>query len=193
MKKGKAATHRAEVSTRHPLLREVFDWIESIAFALVVVVVIFSFLFRIVMVDGASMVPTLHNQDRLILTNGYYDPQPMDVVVCQINGANRNRPIIKRVIAVAGQTVDIDFDRGIVIVDGKELDEDSYTRERTFKNPKELEFPIEVPEGRVFVLGDNRNESLDSRYREVGFVKLADVKGKAVFCIFPFDNIGKIK
>lgn len=137
------------------------------------------------------MLPTLHTNDRLIVSSINYQPQYGDIVVSVQENAVE-KAIIKRVIAVGGQTVDIDTEKGIVYVDGKALEE-PYIYDLTYVIPyPPMEFPLTVPEGTVFVMGDNRNDSLDSRSTDVGFIQERYILGKVVFRIFPFDRIGGI-
>ena len=180
--------------------RDVFDWVEILVHAILAVVLCFSFLFRIATIDGESMTNTLQNGEKVIITNLAYEPKAGDIVVISRNRENSvytanvgNKPIIKRIIATEGQTVDIDFEKGVVYVDGVALEE-GYTRTPT--NLKyDIDFPVRVDEGCVFVLGDNRNNSLDSRSSQIGDYGMIDTRyilGHAVCRIFPFDKIGKI-
>ncbi len=178
----------------------VFDWLEVLVHAIIAVVICFSFLFRIATIDGPSMKDTLHHGERVIITNLFYEPKVGDIVVISRNKENSvytmndsNTPIIKRIIAMEGQTVDIDFEQGIVYVDGVALDE-PYTRTPTNRKD-DVEFPVTVDEGCVFVLGDNRNESMDSRDSRIGEYGMIDTRyilGHAVFRILPFDKIGRL-
>ncbi len=178
----------------------VFDWLEVLVHAIVAVVICFSFLFRIATIDGPSMRDTLQHGERVIITNLFYTPTAGDIVVISRNKENSvytetadNTPIIKRIIALEGQTVDIDFDEGVVYVDGIALKED-YARTPTNRS-YDIEFPVTVDEGCVFILGDNRNDSLDSRSSRIGDYGMVDTRyilGHAVFRLFPFDKIGKI-
>ena len=144
---------------------------------------------------------TLLEGQKVIITNLFYEPKVGDIVVVSRNTFNdvhnieqSSMPIIKRVIATEGQTVDIDFTTGIVYVDGKALDE-PYTKTPT--NVKhDIEFPVIVDEGCIFVLGDNRNESLDSRSSRIGDYGMVDTRyvlGHAIYRIFPFDAVGGLK
>ncbi len=179
----------------------IFDWIEILVQAIIGVVICFSFLFRIATIDGPSMMDTLQNGERVVITNLFYTPKAGDIVVISRNAENSvytmnddNTPIIKRIIATEGQTVDIDFEAGIVYVDGIALDE-PYTRTPT-NVKRDVEFPVTVDEGCVFVLGDNRNDSKDSRWSDIGNYGMIDTRyilGHAVYRVFPFDRIGKIE
>ena len=166
---------------------EVYDWIQSILMALVVCVLLFVFVVRMVNVDGESMLPTLEDKDRVIISNLFYTPKQGDIVVLR-KEAFLYEPIVKRVIAVEGQTVEIDFDRGEVFVDGEELDE-PYILEPTYRS---LDFSgsVTVPEGCVFVMGDNRNGSTDSRYSVLGCVDTRLIMGRVYLTVFPLKNFG---
>ena len=155
------------------------------------VTVIFVFAIRLVGVDGDSMYPTLHHGDYLCLLSNvlYRDVQPGDViVVTRENGEFAGEPIVKRVIATGGQTVDIDFDEGIVYVDGEPLSE-PYINEPTYLSYHELgmgmQYPLTVDEDCLFVMGDNRNHSADSRYSPLGQVENREVLGKVLFMLLP--------
>lgn len=174
----------------------VFEWVESAAFAVVVVILIFTFAFRIVGIDGSSMVPTLHNEDRVIISNLFFTPKTGDIVVLdmgsndvKINGRQYSKPLIKRVIATGGQTVEVKNDsqgNQSVYVDGQRLEED-YINFATVSKSAAYE-RVTIPEGYVFVMGDNRGESLDSRM--FGYVDERSIVGKAIFRIFPFGDVG---
>lgn len=168
---------------------EIYDWVESAVFAVMCMVLILMFIGRIVWVDGSSMEPTLHNGDRLISSRLFYTPDYGDIVV--ITQPNpKNEPLIKRVIATEGQVVDIDFKTGIVSVDGNQLLE-PYTKEPTYSK-YDVDFPIEVPQGHVFVMGDNRNDSWDSRDSAVGMVDERYILGRVVLRLMPFEDFGKL-
>lgn len=169
---------------------EVMEWLESIAVSIFIVILVFTFVFRMVIVDGRSMLPTLEDGQRLVISHLFYTPKQGDIVV--VNSQGLNKTIIKRVIAIEGQTVDIDFDNHTVSVDGKVLDE-PYINELTTNNDGGFEYPIVVPENSVFVMGDNRNHSTDSRNPIVGFITNDDVLGKAIFRIYPFNKFGRVK
>ena len=165
--------------------REAYEWVQTLVCSVLAVVLVFTFAVRGFRVDGQSMRETLQDGDMLLILNdhlcrGY---QPGDIVVLRKASFRDGKPLVKRVIALAGQTVDIDFGAGIVYVDGEALEED-YIREPTW-TPEGLDFPITVPEGHIFVLGDNRNDSSDSRHKDLGPIDLRMVMGKAVLLAVP--------
>ena len=165
--------------------RDLYEWVQSLVGSVLVVVAIFTFVIRMMGVDGHSMLNTLQHGDRLLVVNSmlYHDYKYGDIVILRKNGVFDDDPIVKRVIAVEGQTVDIDFAEGIVYVDGELLEED-YINEPTYVE-EGTEFPLTVPEGSIFVMGDNRNGSSDSRDYRLGTVDTRYVIGKAAFLIFP--------
>lgn len=165
--------------------RDLYEWVQSLVGSVLVVVAIFTFVIRMMGVDGHSMLNTLQHGDRLLVVNSmlYHDYKYGDIVILRKNGVFDDDPIVKRVIAVEGQTVDIDFTEGIVYVDGEALEED-YIREPTY-TAEGTEFPLTVPEGSIFVMGDNRNGSSDSRDYRLGTVDTRYVIGKAALLIFP--------
>jgi signal peptidase I len=169
------------------LVREAYDWVESAVMAFTVMILILTFVGRMVSVEGISMENTLHENDRLISSNLLYDPDYGDIVVI-IFPEDTDRPLVKRVIATEGQVVDIDFEAGIVSVDGKTLDE-PYIAESTHLQ-YDLLFPLLVPEGHVFVMGDNRNHSWDSRDSEIGMIDERNLLGRVVYRVMPFDKMG---
>ena len=169
--------------------REAYEWVQALVCSVLAVVVLFTFGVRLIGVDGHSMVPTLQHGDRLLVLNsklcGGYEPG--DIVVLR-KERFLPTPIVKRVVAVEGQVVDIDFSSGTVFVDGQRLHED-YINEQTFKNDGTA-FPLTVPEGSVFVMGDNRNHSNDSRDVRLGTVDTRYIIGRAVFLAFPGPDAG---
>lgn len=169
--------------------QNLLEWYEALISAALVLVLIFSFFFRIIQVDGSSMVPTLVNGDKLIVWGAGYTPQRGDVVIVD-SYTSYGKPLVKRVIAKGGDTVSIDYATGTVAVNGEVLQED-YIAEPTYLG-YDVTFPYTVPEGTVFVMGDNRNESLDSRSSAVGMVDTRYIMGRALFRLLPVNQIGKV-
>lgn len=161
-----------------------YEWVRALVSSVLAVVLVFAFAVRLIGVDGHSMVPTLQDGDRLAVTVGLLSGKYKagDVVVLR-KQSFMDEPIVKRVIAVGGQTVDINFDEGSVSVDGRILNE-PYINELTFRCDG-TEFPLTVPEGSVFVMGDNRNHSNDSRDTRLGAVDTGYIIGRAVLLLYP--------
>lgn len=169
---------------REGLLWEIYSILHDFSFILVAVTILFVFIIRFVGVDGNSMFPTLHDRDYMLLASNFWntDYKQGDIVVLTVPNVFDSHPIVKRVIATEGMEVDIDFGRGEVRVDGEILDE-PYIFEPTRLNYESgMSYPLTVPEGCVFVMGDNRNHSTDSRYAPLGTVDTRRIMGK-VFCI----------
>lgn len=175
-----------------PFANSCFEWMEALITSLIVVVIVFTFLFRVVNVSGSSMLPTLESSDRVLLSSLFYTPKQGDVVVIS-RTVGLSKPIIKRVIATEGQEVDIDFETGTVFVDGHSLDESAYIENGITTQPSDMEFPVKVPDGHIFVLGDNRSVSKDSRSSDVGMVDTRYILGKAEWVVFPLDRFGKVE
>lgn len=179
------------------VLYYVYSWIQPVLFALAVLILVSTFLGRLIGVDGDSMLPTLHNGDMLVLQSVGYAPKSGDVVVLSTPTFRDGAALVKRVIATGGQRLDIDYGTGKVYVDGVELEEDylgEKMREPSFVD--HYDYPITVPEGCVFVMGDNRNNSSDSRYtspsQSIGMVDQRRVLGRVLWILFPFDHFGGI-
>ncbi len=164
--------------------KDLYEWMQALVCSVLAVVVLFTFVVRLIGVDGHSMLPPLQDGDRMLVLNSvlYHDYKYGDVVVLRKDSFLKE-PIVKRVIATAGQTVDIDFDSGTVYVDSTPLRED-YINELTFLE-EGTEFPLTVPEGQIFVMGDNRNRSSDSRDSNLGTVDTRYVIGRAIAVAFP--------
>jgi len=187
-------------TNNNTVLNTVLDWVETIVMYIFVVILIFSFVLRVVVVEGKSMMVTLYNSDLLVVTNILYEPESNDIIV--LNSDVLDKTVVKRVIAVEGQTVEIDYNNNYVAVDGEKLTE-NYIKESVMYDDK-LEFDqkyfdvnsqkyiYKVPENCVFVLGDNRNHSSDSRY--FGCVDVDDILGKVILRIMSsYGDLGFVK
>lgn len=173
-------------------VKSAFEWLDSIIIALVAVILVFTLVVSKVEVSGRSMMDTLQNSDQLVITAYNYTPKNGDIVILSPGCATTkegkmydDKPLVKRIIATEGQTVEIKD--GEVYVDGKMLQED-YTRTKT--DARDFTGKRTVPQHCVFVLGDNRDESADGR--NIGFVDQNHILGKVLFRIFPFDSIGTV-
>lgn len=175
----------ANISNRKGWQKNILSYLHDLVFALVSILLVFMFLLRMVIVSGPSMKQTLLDGDRLILLSNvlYKNPKYGDIVVASKDSFKDGEPIIKRVIAIEGQKVNIDFEKGIVYVDDIPLDE-PYTNTPTNLMEGTI-FPLIVEEGCVFVLGDNRNDSLDSRSFEIGQIDKRELLGKVIFLAIP--------
>ena len=178
-------------------------YLHDLIYMLAAIMIAFLLLFRVVIVSGDSMYSTLWDGDWLLLISSvfYDDPQYGDIIVASKKSFNDGEPIVKRVIATEGQTVDIDFTSGTVFVDGVALQED-YIYSPT-DDPEGMKFPLTVDKGCIFVMGDNRGVSKDSRSPDIGLIDERQILGKAVFRLFPgtdggyaarqFSRIGVLK
>lgn len=190
------AKHTEEAGTRaEKLLRSVFEWTETIVVAIVLVAVFFTFVVRVITVDGGSMQPTYYDNDR-VLVSSLGEPAEQGDVVIVVNALED--PIIKRVIATEGQVVDFDPVQQEVTVDGNAIPGVRFGIENGITVVQDapdryLSFPQTVPEGCVFVLGDNRQNSTDSRFVEVGMIDRRNILGKVIFNLFPFSKLGSTK
>ena len=175
-----------EASISRRLVVSVYDWVGTVVVALAVFALLLSYVFRVVGVDGDSMLPTLNNEDRLLLSTFDTDYQYGDIVVVD---RYTDEPLIKRVIAVGGDTLSITAS-GVVSVNGAVLDEPYIQGETVL-----FDFPgtTKVPSGYLFVMGDNRSMSKDSRKTEIGLISIKDVVGKAVYRVWPLQSFGKIE
>ena len=165
-------------------------YFRDLVYMLAVVMVLLMLFFRIIVVNGPSMENTLLNGDYMLLVSNlfYKNPSPGDVVVVSKQAYDNGKPIVKRVIATEGQVVDIDFEEGIVYVDGVALDE-PYTKTLTTLQEGST-FPQTVEEGHVFIMGDNRNNSKDGRSPQIGQVDKREVLGRACYLLFPGTGMG---
>lgn len=216
-------TSHVEETETFNLGREILEWVNVIVIALVITLIVKVFIFDIVRVDGSSMYPTLINNDRLVVTKLGYKPSAGDIIILDSAYKKRQEYIaslerttgkemtflqkvkfkftkpdylkeiyyVKRIIALPGQTIDL-TDDGEVTVDGKVLDE-PYYKGTTKPIDARVQFPIKVAEGNVFVMGDNRNASKDSRSSELGQVPFDAIMGKAQLRIWPLNKLGMIE
>ena len=173
--------------------KSVLMYLHDLVYLLVALILVFLLVFRLIVVSGDSMYDTLVDGDYLLLLSNvfYREPEQGDIIVISKQTFDDGAPIVKRVIAGEGQIVDIDFERGIVYVDGLPLEEDYiYTPTTVYEG---VDFPVLVEENCIFVLGDNRGVSKDSRNPEIGLVDHREVLGKAIFLLVPGSNHGLSK
>ena len=184
-----------EPEKKAPKGRELFEWLQMLLCCVVGAVLVFNLCARLSRVDGQSMDYTLQHNELLLVWSLGYSPKPGDIVIINKTTADflGEHAIVKRVIATGGQTVDIDYATSTVYVDGQPLDEPYIAGEMYLPNsPYMLETHFEVPEDEVFVMGDNRYHSTDSRANGVGTVDIDSILGKVIFRFLPFDKFGAI-
>ena len=172
---------------------DLYFWMQALAMALIFLILTFTLLGRVIRVEGSSMLPTLHENDLMLLQSVAYTPKQGDVVVLR-KASLMSVPIVKRVIAVGGQHVTVDYVNHCVYVDGVALDE-PYINElmRDPLSPFLTVLDVDVPEGSIYVMGDNRNHSSDSRDERLGTVDTRYVLGRAFWVLVPFDHFGAIE
>ena len=169
----------------------ILEYLHDVVYILALILVLFTFCMRVVIVSGSSMFSTLVDGDYLLLINRPLcgELEQGDIVVASMERFKDGEPIVKRVVAIEGQTVDIDFRAGIVYVDGVALQEDYiYTPTHLSEG---MEFPLVVEEGCLFLMGDNRMDSRDSRAPEIGLVDEREILGRAVFLLMPGTGRGE--
>ncbi len=166
---------------------ELYLNVRTLVFVLAALILVFTFVVRIIVVSGSSMENTLQNGDSMLVWCLGYEPKQGDVVVLT-QRSYQNDSLVKRVIATEGQRVDIDYDTGTVYVDGVALEEDYIKETMRVPNYGEGLNHVTVPEGCIFVMGDNRNDSADSRYPNIGIIDTRSVIGRAVMVVFPFPD-----
>jgi signal peptidase I len=171
--------------------RELYFFLQNMVWFIPILIIAFTFIGRIIPVSGPSMIPTLQDGDMMLLQHMFYEPKQGDVVVLSKDGFHDGVAIVKRVIAVGGQTVKIDYDTNTVYVDGVALDE-PYIKEAMVANWASWTTEAVVPEGCIFVMGDNRNVSDDSRDPALGIVDVRRVIGHSLCVFFPFSDFGSI-
>lgn len=161
-----------------------YEMASVILTSITTIAIVFTFAFRLVGVSGTSMNATLDNGDWILVGTYYSEPEYKDIIV--ITQPNySNNPLVKRIIAVGGQKVDIDFNEGIVYVDDVPLEEDYTNTLTTDRVMSQMDFPVYVPKGYVFAMGDNRNNSMDSRSKLVGFIDEQYILGRAIGRLIP--------
>ena len=168
------------------------DVLESFVFSAIAVILIFTFLFRITIVDGPSMEDTLHHGDVLLVSELFYTPKCGDVVIVHQPTELYPDPIVKRIIAVGGQTIDIDFDTWTVTVDGVVIEDDYLKLTNDRRLTSDYSYPLEIPEGYVFVMGDNRNHSADSRTDDIGLIDTRSILGRVLLRLAPLSACGTV-
>lgn len=190
----------------HWFLAELFDTLEILLTVMFCIILLFTYVVQVATVQGSSMLPTLENEDKLLVSVMYPEPENGDVVIIDAKESvllnddgslhfseGLGKVIVKRVIAVGGQTLDIDFDAGVVYVDQQPLSEEYVnTLTTTPSAGGAFVYPITIPEGYVFVMGDNREVSKDSRYPDVGLIHESDIVGRVVLRMQPWDAFGLI-
>ncbi len=175
---------------KHPVAHVLYDIAGTIVLCLLAVSLLFTFVGRFVSVDGESMMPTLEDGDRLLAIEPVYSAQAGDIVIIS-RTFTQEEPIIKRVIAVGGDTVKIDFSANLIYVNDAVLQD--FGDFAPISTPGNVNYPLTVPEGCIFVLGDNRNNSKDSRNSEIGCIPVDRVIGKACLRLFPMDSISVLE
>ena len=172
---------------------DLYFWMQALAVALVALILIFTLAGRVIRVVGDSMLPTLHENDLMLLQSIGYEPQQGDIVVLR-KASFMPEPVVKRVIATAGQHVTVDYVNHCVLVDGVALEEPYINEIMNDPHSSELTvLDVTVPEGSIYVLGDNRNRSSDSRNERLGTVDTRYVLGRALWILTPFDHFGAIE
>lgn len=178
--------------TDKKIAETLYDYIEGFVISICLVFLVFTFLFRVSVVSGSSMEKTLSHKDVLLVSSLPYTPEQGDIVVFRApySKSYPNEHLVKRVIATGGQTIDIDFENWKVTVDGKVIDESEYLFLYGFRQTSNLSYPLTVPEGEVFVMGDNRYNSHDSRVSDIGTVDEDYIIGPVLMRLMPFGKIG---
>lgn len=182
-------THTEENGAAPDAFSRFFEWVEAFALYFAIGLVLILLFFRHSPVVGTSMVPTLGNGDMLIVSTFNYKPRTGDIIVCQSESYGLETPLVKRIIATEGQTVTIDYENWTVTVDGTVLREDYINKVPSAMKPSDyLSDTFTVPEGCVFVMGDNRNGSVDSRSSAVGFIDERYILGRVAVRLFPLSD-----
>lgn len=164
---------------------EIYEWMEALVPAFIIVAVLLTFVFMRFTVVGTSMLPTLHDGDKLLTYHLFYTPKKGDIIT--LNAPKLEKNIVKRIIATPGDTIKFDFDAGEVYVNGELLDEPYINTPTNLK--ADWNYPNTIPDGYIFVMGDNRNNSRDSRSKDVKLVKYEDITGKVILIWYPFNRM----
>lgn len=186
------------MAQKKSIAKDLFEWVEMVILSACAVLLLFTFVVRPAFVDGRSMENTLHDKELLLISDIGFTPEYGDVIVFQKINSTHPAPIVKRVIATEGETVDIDFDTWTVTVtdvhgETRVLDESDYRKLTTDQRvTSDLDYPLTVGEGELFVMGDNRNHSLDSRSSAIGLVKEEEIIGKVLCRVFPLNKFGGV-
>ena len=183
-----AAAGASEAPQRKSIGRVLSGWLAAIIIVALIFFVIFRFVIQVIGIEGSSMSPALEQGDRIIVSDLFYTPEQGDIVIISDNNI-LGKQLVKRVIATGGQTVEV-TEEGDVLVDGAVLDEHYLTE--TTQSPGDMTYPVTVPEGQVFVMGDNRAQSLDSRDTVIGLIDEADIEGRVLFRFYPFGSFGGV-
>ena len=191
----------------HRIIGETIDIVSAAMIPIFLMILLFTYVFRVAIVQGDSMLPTLQNEDRLLVSQLQTRPHDGDIVVINADDAilfaesgslytadGLHKSIVKRVVAVGGQTLDISSEEGEVYINGNQ---ESYEKvDKLITQLPDLgnafEYPFTVPEGFVFVMGDNRDISLDSRYVNVGLVPEAQIEGTVLLRLYPLEKLGTV-
>lgn len=187
------------------IVASLLEYFEILVFSLAFVVLLFTFCVRLCQVSGDSMLNTLVDGEKLLVSNVFYEPECGDIIVFHQTGMYLNEPVVKRVIAVGGEKIQIDFDTWTVTVTDKQGNTRVLEEDYAFFDPmrkamyeshrSDYDFsePMTIPEGYIFVMGDNRYNSLDSRFDDIGLVDQRRVLGKVICRLTPFDKMGAVE
>lgn len=194
---------KKEIAPQPSFAADIFEWIEMIILSACIVLLIFTFVARPAMVDGASMDDTLHHKEMLIISDMFYEPERGDIIVFQKINSTHPAPIVKRVIATAGETVNLvpsvesEYEYNVIITDkdnNTRVLEEPYCKWMTDQIVRsDMQYPIHLEEGQLFVMGDNRNHSMDSRDSRIGVVNEKEIIGKVMLRAFPINKFGIVK
>lgn len=177
-------------------VKDIYDFVEVFVFAVCSVMLVFTFLIRICVVSGPSMENTLYDGEVLLVSNLFYEPDYGDIVIFHQTSesfSKYNELIVKRVIAKGGDVVDIDFDTWTLTVNGEVVEEDYITLKGLYTLRSDHDYPLTVPEGHLFLMGDNRNHSADSRSDDIGFVDERRILGRVVLRVTPISKLGVVE